>query len=226
MKYGLLSFLRAFGARWFMTMSGPLSVPLAVAAYFVPNEFARIGLFVTAALCAFFSCYWAWRIERQERIELIATLDTLKRDERAIEIVFDASDPRCVREEKGLSDNIRVRRFWAGVKNASARRSVDEISMRARESQFVQCTVAIAHTLPNRRPQRNPVVLEVATLPPGAEEFVELFGLGGDNVYGEHDIMSKVQTFTLEARGRDAAMVTATLEYDPSTRPPTIRRIS
>jgi hypothetical protein len=74
--------------------------------------------------------------------------------------------------------------------------------------------------------ERNQVILKLDTLPPKAEEYVELFGLGAHDVWSENDILAKKQTFTLEARGRDTQTVLAVLEYDPTNRPPTIRRIS
>jgi hypothetical protein len=67
MGTGFLSFIRAFGVRWFVAMSGPLSVPLALAGYFAPGELAKIGLFATALFCAVFSSYWVWKVEREAR---------------------------------------------------------------------------------------------------------------------------------------------------------------
>lgn len=64
-----LSYLRAFTVRWFVFMSGPLSVPLAIIAYFVQNDAAKVGLFATALVCAVFASYWIWKIEREARIE-------------------------------------------------------------------------------------------------------------------------------------------------------------
>jgi hypothetical protein len=48
MDSGIVSYIRAFGVRWFVTMSGPLSVPLAVIAYFVQNDAAMSILFIPA----------------------------------------------------------------------------------------------------------------------------------------------------------------------------------
>jgi hypothetical protein len=62
------NFVRAFGSRWFTAMSGPLSVPLAVAAVFVPNDIAKLLLALTAIACAIFASYWVWRRERQQAI--------------------------------------------------------------------------------------------------------------------------------------------------------------
>lgn len=69
MDSGIFSYIRAFGVRWFVTMSGPLSVPLAVIAYFVQNDAAKVILFTTALLCGVFASYWVWKVEREARIK-------------------------------------------------------------------------------------------------------------------------------------------------------------
>jgi hypothetical protein len=68
-KATFLQYLRAFTARWFVLMSGPLSVPAAIGAAIVPNWVARILLAGTAIVCILFSSYWVWRIEREKRAE-------------------------------------------------------------------------------------------------------------------------------------------------------------
>jgi hypothetical protein len=157
--------------------------------------------------------------------ELGAGLNALHEELRILQILFDERDSRCVRDEPDLYGRIRVRRWYAGVHNASRRTSIDGVTLRAHDSQFVQCTIGVAHLEPGGS-VKSPIVSKIETLPPGAEEFSELFGVGGSDVYSEHDILSKKQTFTLEARGRDAEKCLATLEYDPSTKPATIRRLS
>ena len=88
MNSGVVSYLRAFGVRWSVLMSGPLSVPLAIVAFFVPNDMAKIALFVTSILCAFYSSYWVWKVERETRISAENALkDALER--RPLEIIFD-----------------------------------------------------------------------------------------------------------------------------------------
>jgi len=62
-------------------MSGPLSVPLAIGAFFVPGYIAKVGLASTAIVCAAFSSYWVWRRERETAIELE---ERLQRDDRAL----------------------------------------------------------------------------------------------------------------------------------------------
>lgn len=75
MDSGIISYIRAFGVRWFVAMSGPLSVPLAVITYFVQNDTAKIILFTTTLLCAIFATYWVWKSELEARIKVEAALD-------------------------------------------------------------------------------------------------------------------------------------------------------
>jgi hypothetical protein len=60
-------FIRTFVARWFIAMTGPLSVPLAIGGSFATQDVLRIGLFLTSISCVIFSSYWAWREERIAR---------------------------------------------------------------------------------------------------------------------------------------------------------------
>ena len=60
-------FLTALFASWFVRMSGPLSVPLAVAAMFVPSEAAKVILGITAFACVWAASYAIWSRERIER---------------------------------------------------------------------------------------------------------------------------------------------------------------
>jgi hypothetical protein len=67
-------FLKAFGGRWFILMSGPASVPAAVAAAVVSNSVWRVLLACTAIACFLFTAYWIWRIERERRNEAESAL--------------------------------------------------------------------------------------------------------------------------------------------------------
>jgi hypothetical protein len=181
---------------------------------------------VELILCGLFGfgCLGAWEIFHVSgRLKRLGTRRDV--EARVIEIIFDEEDQRSVIDEPDWYGGIRVRRWRVGVRNASLQKNIDEISLRAHQNQFVDCTIAIAHSLPGRRLKRNPVILELASLSPDAAEFVELFGLSPNDLFSEGDILSKKQTFTLEARGRDAKTVLAVLEY-PSSRPPVIRRES
>jgi hypothetical protein len=68
MGSGIKDYIRTFFVRWTLAMSGPLSIPLVVAGYFVSNDTARIGLYVSAFICAAFASYWVWKVEREARV--------------------------------------------------------------------------------------------------------------------------------------------------------------
>lgn len=59
-------------------MSGSLGVPLAVGAYFVPNDIGKILLALTAAACLIFASYRIWAAERLKVVELVSKLDKLE----------------------------------------------------------------------------------------------------------------------------------------------------
>jgi hypothetical protein len=146
---------------------------------------------------------------------------------RVLEIVYGEDLPECVRDTRNpLYGGTDVRRWWVGLRNSSTSKSVDEVSLRAHSNQFVECTIAVAHRPVEGWREHNPIFLKLETLPPKAEEFVELFGVAVGKRWNEGDILGKKQTFTLEARGRDVKTVRAVLEYDPTTDPPIIRRTS
>lgn len=146
---------------------------------------------------------------------------------RVIQIIFDENDPRCVVDEPSPYGGIRVRRWHLGVRNASLVKSIDDISVAAQYDRFVECTIKLAHTPYGQRLGRgNPVMLKILTLSPGAEEFVELFGLSPNDTWSDGDIFAQKNRFVIEARGRDTQTVFATLEYDPTSRPIVIRRAS
>jgi len=57
---GFIAFLRAFGQSWLTLMSGPLTVPFAIAALVLPG-FYKLLFGVLAVLCGVFSSYRVWR---------------------------------------------------------------------------------------------------------------------------------------------------------------------
>ena len=61
---GFMAFLRAFGANWLTRMSGPLTVPFAIATLFVPR-FYKLLLGTLAIICGVYSSYEVWRSERK-----------------------------------------------------------------------------------------------------------------------------------------------------------------
>jgi hypothetical protein len=62
------NFLKAFAASWFTRMSGPLSVPLAIGAVFVPSDLVKLILAITAVICGVSASFSVWRRERLARL--------------------------------------------------------------------------------------------------------------------------------------------------------------
>jgi hypothetical protein len=143
--------------------------------------------------------------------------------ESDLKIIFNEHDPRCIRNEPGFYGNIRRRHYSVGLYNASNTKSIDDIVLRALESHFVLVAISPEHMPIHRIVDRNPTILKLDTLSPGADKFAEMFSLGEGDVWGEQDILAKKHTFILEAYGRDTQKATITLEYNPSTKPPTVR---
>jgi hypothetical protein len=70
----LRAFVRSLLSSWLTGMSGPLSVPLTIAAVFVPSHVVKIGLGVTAFVCFWGAAYGVWAQERIARNAAEATL--------------------------------------------------------------------------------------------------------------------------------------------------------
>jgi len=107
-------------------MSGPLSVPFAVLAYFVPNEGIKIVLFVMAIFCAIFSSYWIWKVEREARIVVEKKLQEALA--APLEIIFDEANPLkhfwSMESPVGEDGNKKSGIFWeyrVEVKNTSSK---------------------------------------------------------------------------------------------------------
>jgi hypothetical protein len=101
------NFLRAFTVRWFVTMSGPLSVPLVVLAFWVESKTAKIGLGVTAIIWAIFASYWVWRVERQRAVELEAGLRDLMLSRAVLEVRLEQCEPYLKRHENRIIGALR-----------------------------------------------------------------------------------------------------------------------
>jgi hypothetical protein len=67
---GLLDFARAMFAGFFTRMSGPLSVPAAIAALWVDNNAAKYLFGITAFVCLYATAYLVWKAERDKIIQL------------------------------------------------------------------------------------------------------------------------------------------------------------
>jgi hypothetical protein len=106
----LRNFFQAFGSRWFILMSGPLTVPFSVAAVFVSSGWPKALLVALAISCAVFSSYWVWRMERLARNE------ELLRSAPLLKIVWNPRDDGYRFEFPLNGDNIL---FRVSVTNAS-----------------------------------------------------------------------------------------------------------
>jgi hypothetical protein len=93
------AFLRAFGGRWFVAMSGPLTVPFTAAAVFVDNAWLKLLFGLSAATCATFTSYWLWRAERQRAIALTSRANELE-ERLEPRLVFVQQD--CCRRNSSL----------------------------------------------------------------------------------------------------------------------------
>jgi hypothetical protein len=71
---GPLDFFRAIWGEWFTAMSGPLSVPAAIAALWIENPTAKLALGLTAFICVLAASYAVWKKEREKVIKLEADL--------------------------------------------------------------------------------------------------------------------------------------------------------
>jgi hypothetical protein len=71
-------FLWSFTQNWLAAMSGAASVPLAIAAFFVTNDVAKTGLWITSSVCLLAAAYGIWKIERQHLNEARAEIAKLQ----------------------------------------------------------------------------------------------------------------------------------------------------
>jgi hypothetical protein len=230
MRARLRDFFAAFIKSWFSAMSGPAGVGFTIAGAFAPSHLTKTILFIVAAWCVAFSVYWVWRIERLARIDAISEFSALRSEllavkaaQPALELIFDEADDRCVRRVVN-PQHVDIGKFWrVGVRNISTR-SADDVSIRALDNDFVCATISIAHQSRNDRVPHKLIFFEIASLPPGACEFVDLFGLCRPADTDE-PLFKSSQRFTLEARARDAQTVLADFEYQPIEMP-MLKRIS
>jgi hypothetical protein len=65
----ITDFTRALLGDWLTRMSGPLSVPAAVAAFWVQNDTAKILLGLTAFVCIWVTAYRLWKHEHDKLVE-------------------------------------------------------------------------------------------------------------------------------------------------------------
>jgi hypothetical protein len=96
------NFIRAFGVRWFVAMSGPLSAPLAALAFWVESKTPKIGFGITAIVCAIFASYWIWRVERQRVLDFEARLRDLMHSRAVLEVRLEQCEPYLRRHENWI----------------------------------------------------------------------------------------------------------------------------
>jgi hypothetical protein len=204
-------------------MSGSASVPLAIAAYVVTNETAKAGFAATSLVCFLYAAFRMWSAERTKLVASENRNRSLEENRPKLEFIFDERDPRCVQDEHYWYEGnpLRSRRWFVGIRNASFLKSADGLTVLARESWFVSCTIAVAHRKFDRSEEKRPVVFTKETLEPQAVEFFELLGLGPKASEMQGDVFHREHDFVIEARARDAVTMLVTLRYHP-TDPPTI----
>ena len=165
--------------------------------------------------------------EAHEKATLDARLNSLTYARAQLELIFDESDPRCIKDESYWfrDEEFKTRRWFIGIANSSTANSIDDITIRAHWSWFVDNTIAVAHRIADDEPpKKSPVIFSGATLEPGAVEFIYLFGLTS---HPSADLFQSNHEFVLEARARDAQTVLMTLRYEPIVPFPfaTIKRV-
>lgn len=89
----LRAFLAAIVSSWFSGMSGPLSVPLTVAAVFVQNDTAKVLLALTAVICFWAAAYTVWVRERTARNQTEAAKDEVEAKVLSVGQADRGSDP-------------------------------------------------------------------------------------------------------------------------------------
>jgi hypothetical protein len=92
---GIIDFTRTMWGDLLTRMSGPLSVPLAVASFFVPNDVAKILLGLTAFMCLWVTAYLLWKREHDKVVE---------RDQRKRQLLDEISALRvCPKTSGGIT---------------------------------------------------------------------------------------------------------------------------
>jgi hypothetical protein len=218
------TFLHAFTLSWFTRMSGGLSVPLTTIAIYASAAWAQIGFGITGFVCVSASAYSIWARERTARNSAETELVMFKEAGR-IEILFDDQDDRFVRPLQ-LLHGVTGEFYWVGLHNAG-KKTLHDVTLRAQEGWFVQNTIAVAHprsTAIGPRSDREPVIIKLDALHPGATEMVQLFGRDY-HIGSVDDVFRDVRRFALEARARDTPTVIDEFEYVPDRRP-MIRKLS
>ena len=65
----ITDFTGAMFGDWLARMSGPLSVPAAAFAFWVPSNTAKVSLGLTAFVCLWVTAYRLWKSEHHKVVE-------------------------------------------------------------------------------------------------------------------------------------------------------------
>lgn len=171
-----INFLKAFTASWFTLMSGPLSVPLAIGAFFVPGNVAKAILAVTAVVCIVSASFSVWRRERQAVVALSARGEQ-REHRRKVRLVLAAflSDgqelmQRCGDEKVPAPENdanewaIKAEKFFSENMD-------DSFVARFRDSSGIPISATTIFSIPHRQLWSG-IRVRVARL----QEFIREFG--------------------------------------------------
>jgi hypothetical protein len=198
-------------------MSGPSSVPLAIAAVFVSSQIAKTLLGITAFVCFWGAAYGVWARERSARNAAEAKIEALTT--RRLAILFDPRSSKFVRPNDIQPG--RAERYFVALHNPNGM-TLQAVTLRAREGEFVYNTIARAHARLTQgdylQISEEPIIAEVEHLDPYGTEYVELF-------YHEYlmefpeDVLQRTHRFELEARARDTPTVVVEFEYNPGPSP-------
>jgi hypothetical protein len=131
-------FTHAVFGDWLARMSGPLSVPAAVSAPFVPNDVLKILLGVTAVICFWVTAYRIWKPEHdravqrdQQKRQLLDDIAVLR--EKAVEyrIAMEAA------HRGGQFDETEWQRKYDDLQTEIASK-IEQLSSKAEASTFLK----------------------------------------------------------------------------------------
>jgi hypothetical protein len=223
---GISEFLRAFTAQWFIWMSGAVGVPLTILGPFASNDLAKLGLLGTGVAALIVSAFTLWRNERILKDGALEKLAETESAANALELIFDQHDVRCVRDEPyPLHGGFKSRHWRLLVKNNSPNRTLNGVTVFARNSQFVSVAFPMIRIKINGVRFKDAMLRMPSRLDPGAVETVEMFQ-SGKAPTNPNDILANKNEFVVEAHAKDTRTIVATFEYDPSGEIPIIRRLS
>jgi len=157
-----IAFLKSFTGRWFLLMSGPLTVPLGFAAVFVPSAWMRILFGLLTLTCGVFSAYRVWAEQYDEVHTLSRRVDDLTAVANAFQLHLEYYYLKATSDWESLQDDPARPLI---VRNVSADRIAQNVSV-------------LALVLPEGKAEFEPEV--VAAIPPkeSAEFTVDVEGAG------------------------------------------------